>query len=220
LSLAVDVHLLTGQHIGRAFLKRQRTSASQSEDLLMKSTRNGKVRFAVTRVNSSSWERLRTKSSSLYRRLVVTAAIVLLTAGASFASFSLTFQGLVRTLNTGGSISLSSPAGIVVDPAGNVFVTDTGNGRIVEVNAQGTASMLTISGLSPALASPSGIALDGLGNLYVADTGNSRVVKVTPAGAGAVVSTGSVTLSSPRGVAVDRRAMFSSPTRVTIALWK
>lgn len=120
------------------------------------------------------------------------------------ASFSLTFQGLVQTLNTGGSISLSSPAGIVVDPAGDTYVVDTGNNRIVEVSAQGAASVLTISGLSPSLSSPSGIAIDGAGNLYIADTGNSRVVEVNPAGAGSVVSTGSVTLSSPRGVALDQ----------------
>jgi sugar lactone lactonase YvrE len=117
-------------------------------------------------------------------------------------AFSLTFQGLVRTLNTSNA-PLSSPAGIVVDLAGDLFVVDTGNNRIVEINAQGVASALTISGLSPALSSPSGLALDGAGNLYIADTGNSRVVEVTSAGAGSVVSTGSVTLSSPRGVALD-----------------
>jgi sugar lactone lactonase YvrE len=119
------------------------------------------------------------------------------------ASFSLTFQGLVRNLNTGGSITLNSPGGIVFDPFGNVFVADTGNNRIVEVSAQGVASVVTVSGLSPSLSSPSGIASDPAGNLYVADTGNSRVVKITPAGAGSVVSTGSVTLTSPRGVAMD-----------------
>jgi sugar lactone lactonase YvrE len=160
----------------------------------MKSTRNDKARFAVSQLTSSR----------LCLRLAVAAALILMTAGVSFGSFSLTFQGLVQTLNTGGSISLSSPAGMVVDPAGDVFTVDTGNNRIVEVNAQGTASVLTISGLSPSLSSPSGVAIDGAGNLYVADTGNSRVVKVTPAGAGSAVSTGSVTLSSPRGVALDQ----------------
>jgi sugar lactone lactonase YvrE len=120
------------------------------------------------------------------------------------ASFSLTFQGLVQTLNTGGSITLSSPAGIVFDPSGNVFVVDTGNNRIVEVSAQGVASVVTITGLSPSLSSPSAIATDTAGNLYIADTGNNRVVELTPAGAGSILSTGSVTLISPRGVALDQ----------------
>jgi sugar lactone lactonase YvrE len=139
-----------------------------------------------------------------FLRCAAPALLVLLGCGVSWASFSLTFQGLVRTLNTGGSITLSSPAGIVVDTAGNVYIVDTGNSRIVGVNAQGVASAVTITGLSPALSSPSGIAIDGSGNLYVADTGNNRVVEITAAGAGSVISTGSVTLGSPKGVALDQ----------------
>ncbi len=120
------------------------------------------------------------------------------------ATFSLTFQGLVQTLNTGGSISLSSPAGIFVDASGDTFVVDTGNNRIVEVNAQGTASVWTITGLSPSLSSPSAITSGSGGVLYIADTGNNRIVQISSAGAGVVISTGSVTLSSPRGVALDQ----------------
>jgi DNA-binding beta-propeller fold protein YncE len=132
--------------------------------------------------------------------------IVLLSVGQdAHALSSLEFQGLVRTVNTGGSITLSSPAALVVDPTGNLFIADTNHSRIVEVNAQGVASVLTISGLSPAsLSSPSGIAIDGAGNLYIADTGNTRVVEVSPSGAGSIVSTGSVTLTAPHGVALDQ----------------
>jgi sugar lactone lactonase YvrE len=130
--------------------------------------------------------------------------LVLLGCGVSWASFSLTFQGLVQTLNTGGSITLSSPSGVVVDASGNVYVVDTGNNRIVEVSAQGVASVLAITGLSPALSAPNGIAIDGSGNLYVADAGNNRVVEITAAGAGSAISTGSVNLSAPKGVALDQ----------------
>ena len=66
------------------------------------------------------------------------------------------FGGLVRTLNTGDSIAFNSPSAMVVDPAGDVFIADPGNHQIVEVDAYGTASVLTISGLSPALVSPTG----------------------------------------------------------------
>ena len=155
----------------------------------MKSNRNDKVSFAVARVKAMSL-----RWSSLGRWAAVATTLVLLTAGVSFASFSLTFQGLAQTLTIGGSITISAPAGTVVDPAGDIFLVDTGNNRIVEVNAQGAAAVLTISGLSPSLSSPSGIAIDWSGNLYIADTGNSRVVKITPSGIGTVVSTGSVTL--------------------------
>jgi Bacterial Ig-like domain (group 3)/NHL repeat len=142
----------------------------------------------------------------LRSRRASTALVCLLMFGIvrmAHATVGLTFQGLVRTLNTGGSITLSAPAAIVLDAAGDCFISDTGNSRIVEVNAQGVASVLTITGLSPALAAPAGIAIDGSGNLYIADMGNSRVVEVTPAGVGSVVSMGSVTLSSPKGIALD-----------------
>ena len=114
-------------------------------------------------------------------RYAVPALLVLLGCGSSWASFSLTFQGLAQALNTGG-ITLVSPAGIVVDTAGDVYIVDTGNSRIVEVNAQGVASVVAITGLSPALSAPTGIAIDGSGDLYVADTGNNRVVEITAAG--------------------------------------
>jgi sugar lactone lactonase YvrE len=130
--------------------------------------------------------------------------LAICSAAPLWASSSLTFQGYVQTLNTGGSISLSSPAAVAVDASGNIFIADTSNNQIVEVNAQGAASVLTISGLSSALSSPKGIAIDGSGNLYIADTGNSRVVMVSPSGGGSVIATGSVTLSSPQGVALDQ----------------
>ncbi len=137
---------------------------------------------------------------------VLALSLLLFITQHAHASASWLFDGLVRTLNTGGSITLNSPSAMVVDPAGDVFVADTGNHQIVEVNASGTASVLTISSLSPALVSPTGIALDGSGNLYItdADPSNSRVVKVTPSGAGSVISTGSVILASPKGVALDQ----------------
>ena len=147
------------------------------------------------------------RSARWGRRILRFAApglLVLLGCGSSWASFSLTFQGLVQTLNTGGSITLSLPEGVVVDAAGNVYIVDHGHNRIVEVNALGVASVVTITGLSPALTGPTGIAIDGSGNLYVDDTANNRVVEITPAGAGSAISTPSITLSIPQGVAVDQ----------------
>ena len=192
----------------------------QSEDLLMNSPRRRKVSCPVACAISSIFQSRSKKhclpavrqprSSSLFawaswlRWFAVAASLILLVHSNALASFSLTFQGLVRTLNAGGSITLASPAGAVADSTGNVFMAVTGNNRVVEVTAQGTVMLLKITGLSPALSSPTGLAIDGAGNLYIADTGNSRVVKVTVEGAGSAISTGSVTLSSPRGVALDQ----------------
>src|ERR1700677_5255715 len=98
----------------------------------MKSTRNETIGFAVARVKAMDlhW-------GSLCRWFAVAATLVLLTAGVSFASFSLTFQGLVQTLNTGGSISLSSPAGIVLDAAGGAVLPDNRHYRRLGVCPQG-----------------------------------------------------------------------------------
>ncbi|MGA9542132.1 MAG: Ig-like domain repeat protein [Candidatus Sulfotelmatobacter sp.] len=160
--------------------------------------------LVVTAAGMGSRRGWRRRAGKRRMRYAVPALLVLLGCGSSWASFSLTFQGLVQTLNTGGSITLSAPTGIVVDTAGDVYIVDTGNNRIVEVTAQGAASVVTITGLSPALSAPTGIAIDSSGDLYVADTGNNRVVEITAAGAGSVISTGSVTLSSPKGVALDQ----------------
>ncbi len=141
-------------------------------------------------------------------RFLLSAVVCLLMCAAKplWAVSTLQFDGFEQAINTGGSIVLSSPSCVVVDTAGNIYITDTGNGQIVEVNAQGTASVLLISGLtSPSsLSSPTAIAVDGSGNLYVADTGNNRVVKISALGAGSVISTGGITLSTPGGVALDQ----------------
>jgi sugar lactone lactonase YvrE len=131
---------------------------------------------------------------------------VFLGVGARDAHASaLLFGGVVRTISTGQSITLSLPSALVVDPAGDIFIADTSNNQIVEVNAHGAPSVFMINGLTPAtLSAPSGIAIDAAGNLYIADTGNARVVKVSPSGAGSTISTGSVTLTGPHGVALDQ----------------
>ena len=105
---------------------------------------------------------------------------------------------------TGLGAALNYPVGITADIAGNLYIADYGNNRIVKVAAGTTAgTILSISGLTTALAGPQAVAVDDLGNVYIADYGNDRVVQVTPAGAGSVVSTGTLTLGSPYGVTVD-----------------
>jgi len=113
------------------------------------------------------------------------------------------FNGLVRTLATGGAITLAAPGGIALGLDGSIFIADTGTSRIVKLDPWGTASVATLSGLATPLSGPTALALDGAGNLYIADTGNNRVVKLAANGAGTVVATGSVVLNAPRGVALD-----------------
>ena len=90
---------------------------------------------------------------------------------------------------------LSSPEGVAVDGAGNLFIADRYNDRIRKVDSAGVISTVAGTGESfggfsgdggPAtaalLSSPEGVAVDGAGNLFIADTDNHLVRKLTPVG--------------------------------------
>jgi trimeric autotransporter adhesin len=84
------------------------------------------------------------------------------------------------------SAQLKGPYGVAVDPAGNLYIGDTGNNRIRKVTPGRTISTVAGNGQfgssgdgGPATAaqfdSPWGLALDMAGNLYIADVGNNRI---------------------------------------------
>jgi sugar lactone lactonase YvrE len=91
--------------------------------------------------------------------------------------------------------ALNQPASVVVDGAGNTYVADTGNNRVLKVS-QGGAQTTVGSGLNQ----PSGVTVDAAGDVFIADTGNGRIVEVSAGGAQTTVASG---YSSPVGVAVD-----------------
>ncbi len=70
------------------------------------------------------------------------------------------------------------PEDVAVDTSGDVYVTDSGDNRVMEfVKASHTSKILPFNGLNH----PQGISVDTAGNVYVVDTGNNRVLKL-PAG--------------------------------------
>ncbi len=102
--------------------------------------------------------------------------------------------------DTGGGIptavDLCDPIGLVLDGAGNLFVADSLNNRVLEYDAPLTATANHVFGQAGSFASgdcngdtldagsstddlcnPTGVALDPAGNLYVADNNNSRVLE-------------------------------------------
>ncbi len=109
-------------------------------------------------------------------------------------------NGIITTVAGGGhyglgdggaatSASLIGPSGVAVDASGNLFIADTWNNRIREVDPDGIITTVAGNGslnysgdggqaTSASLAGPSGVAVDASGNLFIADTGNFRIREV------------------------------------------
>jgi len=98
-----------------------------------------------------------------------------------------------------GFTGLSAPRGLSIDAAGNAYVADTGNNRVVKLSA-GDRVQTTVG--FTGLSHPQDVAVDAAGNVYASDSGNSRVVKL-PAGGGPQVTLPFVGLTAPDGIAVD-----------------
>lgn len=83
-----------------------------------------------------------------------------------------------------GAGQLSAPAGVATDPAGNIWVADTGHDRIQKFSSKGEFLLQSgTQGSAEGLFNdPRGIATDTEGNVYVADTGNARVQKLDSEG--------------------------------------
>ena len=106
---------------------------------------------------------------------------------------------------------LNATKGLVVDAAGNLFISTEGH-RILKVTASaGLITLLAGTGVwnfsgdgglatSAILKYPGGIALDNFGNIYVADSKNDRIRKIT-------VSTGIITTVAGGGVGGSRAAL-------------
>ncbi len=117
------------------------------------------------------------------------------------------------TDGTGSAALFNGPAGVAVDPQGNVYVADTSNDTIRKITPARVVS--TLAGVSgtlghndgPANAAefwwPRGVAADAMGNVYVADTYNGLIREVTSAGVVTTVSGQSGQFASDYSVAVD-----------------
>ena len=111
---------------------------------------------------------------------------------------------------------LDSPQGLALDAHNHLYIADTHNNRVREVDL-GTGVIRTIAGstagfsgdggaaVNAQLRLPTALAIDAGGNLYVADTGNHRVRRINPA-------TGTITT-----VAGDGRQGFSGDRGPAIA---
>jgi sugar lactone lactonase YvrE len=144
-------------------------------------------------------------------------------------------------LGDGGSAmsaQLSYPSGVAVDAAGNLFIADTENHRIREVDAAGTITTVAGNGSvgfsgdgGPAISASlflhedcgmyctyrpnAGVAVDAAGNLFIADAVNDRIRKVDTAGTiTTVAGNGLAGFSGDGGPAIS--AQLSDPSGVAV----
>jgi sugar lactone lactonase YvrE len=129
-------------------------------------------------------------------RKVDTAGIISTVAG---SGSGIGFGENIPALSSG-----MTPTFVAVDNAGNLYIADTGGGRIRKVNTAGIISTVAGGGLpldlsfgdggpatSASLRSPTGVAVDNAGNIYISDSSN-RIRKVSAAPA---ISVGATSLS-------------------------
>ena len=118
-------------------------------------------------------------------REVTTAGVIRRIAGTGIAGLGYAGPG-------GFPASLSSldhPQDVAVNAAGDVFIADTYNNRVVEVTARGQVVAVAGDGVAgysgdgrlaafAELNQPNGVALDAQGNLYIADSANNVIRRV------------------------------------------
>ena len=102
----------------------------------------------------------------------------------------------------GGSV-LSGPAGVTVDPQGNLYIADTGNNRIVYVPYNGGWNVAGASVLGSNLTTPLATAVDPSGNVYVADSGSGQVYRLQAPISSGIQQLVAVGYSNPSALAAD-----------------
>ena len=97
--------------------------------------------------------------------------------------------------------NITSPSGVAVDAAGNVFFTDYfGNGLIEIPQAGGYATVVQLNSRGAG----EGIAMDGGGNIFMASFGNNQVLEFLAAGGYQTVKAIGSGFSGPEGIAIDQ----------------
>jgi streptogramin lyase len=131
----------------------------------------------------------------------------------------------------GGAITINGTICVVIDAAGDAWITTGGAGATAHVLTEISPSGTYLSGStvnagtgygSSVLSFPIGVVIDGSGNLLVANNGGNDVVKIGPTGAHLGAFT-AASLSGPNGISIDGNgntwvANFSANANLTTEL--
>jgi trimeric autotransporter adhesin len=131
-------------------------------------------------------------SDGVIQKITASTGIITTVAGDG-TSLGPGFSSPAGSIGDGGPATkaeLNVPWGVAVDAAGNLFISDTFDQRVREVDAS-TGIISTIAGngtpgysLSGGVATdsmlynPAGLSLDGTGNLYIAEQANGVIAKL------------------------------------------
>lgn len=132
------------------------------------------------------------------------------------AALRLVTASAVRTVNASPAeeslpandygVTFTYPTGLAADEAGNLYVADTHQGKVLKISPDGAASAFA-AGLSD----PMGLCWKN-GALYIAEAGASRIVKIENGKTSAVAGSGEAGLLD--GIAAQ--AMFYEPQAVAV----
>jgi sugar lactone lactonase YvrE len=131
---------------------------------------------------------------------------------------------------TAYSTGLTTPTSVVADPAGDIFVADSGAAKVYEI-AMGSSSLTQIG---TGFTSPCSLAFDASGNLFVADNGLPGVYEIANTGttgafvagtqsqvAGPSAAPGGTAIASATALAVgpDGTLYLSDPTNKRVVYY-
>jgi DNA-binding beta-propeller fold protein YncE len=104
-----------------------------------------------------------------------------------------------------GNGQFTSPRGVAVDSAGNIWVVDNQNNRVQKFNSKGeyVSQFGTQGETAGKFWEPTDIAIDSAGNLWVTDTENNRIEKFDSEGKYVSKAGTSTELREPTGIAID-----------------
>jgi gliding motility-associated-like protein len=134
-------------------------------------------------------------------KIINTAGVVSL-----FAGNASSIPGLIN--GQGAATRFNEPDALLLDDAGNLYVSDQANNVIREITPSGL-----VTTFATGFNAPRGSTIDNAGNIYVADQANNRIREITPAGVKSTFA-GSTTPGFINGP--NLKATFSTPTAIAI----
>jgi sugar lactone lactonase YvrE len=116
--------------------------------------------------------------------------------------------------------TLNAPEAVTVDGAGNLYIADTGNQRVVYVPFDSVLAPSRAQALGSGFNAPSAIALDSAGNIYVTDATAGKVFELKLPLTQILQSTVVSGYNNPTGLAIDASGALFVVDQGNQKLWR